>query len=971
MFKNPLKYQEGGSVQDAMKQLVAWIVQNTGLDEGQVSQRLNQILSDDTAKQELVTNLQNMQKGDREAEERIKNMFIPQNAKFGGKIQDFICKHAKGGKAGCGCKKAEGGEIENGEMVQKHALGSDGIDKYSASGKRLKLSEVPNMPTDFNPTNVTMETLPNGTRRVVFNGIDGNGQAVADTNILTNNGVRYKSPHVLTTWSKHNNKAVTPSENAWYDSNFIFDDAKDDNIINASEFDNGGKVVMNQGGGNNWFTRMYNRFIGRRVPDTVEATDRRLKTWTDANGVQHIVEDANVNGNSTVTTIDINGADTLGKEKITTGDGRYRMLNLQPGTPEWRAVMSRNVQEQENGGLIEAGKKGISRLEALNKAKELYGYNDSQAKFAYANAKNALRNQGLRGRKLKQSAREMISKRERQKIEAVDPNSKVQGFNAPILPDWNNLPEQKIVGDLTPRMTNNYDSLSFSNAFRAARNKAGGDNGVFSWRGKRYTTQLGKKTPTSNTTTNTTTNTTYTIPGLEPVVINNPEIQVPEYEPLQIEAISTPPVSEILYPGLKDMIEGRASISSSWPILQWMQNQKENGRKIVFAPYTIRNKQPRVLTVSSPALYTPSPMAFKTGGKIEKAQQGVEFPSDTTKVTYGSYRVFPKLMNLLGIDSTPFDYEYISWNNEDGSSPYLQMPLQRADWFNYHDGKHIGLPNSYETELQRPYKHSWNGFLSTPAGKIHRPVDKNTYNKADSLIRANRQNNDLKDQFKNGGKVEKAQDGTRSLYQQITADGPETYTDGYGTVRQMNESPVIAGLRKAYHWINMDRTLSDNAYSQKHGYAKPITGMPPAVYVSPVAQEIELAKLIGNRIPTQGKRVPYYGKVKVNPKRRPLDYDIDKVYSSKYPLKKNNIASGIQMEAEHPEMLDYDIDKIFTKTINPIEYDIKPIRLEDIVNVPKFIGNAALRMAPGIIGSAAAGSYVATKKDKNKKSENK
>lgn len=51
----------------------------------------------------------------------------------------------------------------------------------------------------------------------------------------------------------------------------------------------------------------------------------------------------------------------------------------------------------------------------------------------------------------------------------------------------------------------------------------------------------------------------------------------------------------------------------------------------------------------------------------------------------------------------------------------------------------------------------------------------------------------------NGGKVEKAQDGTRSLYQQITADGPETYVDGYGTVREMSESPIITGLRKAYH----------------------------------------------------------------------------------------------------------------------------------------------------------------------------
>lgn len=113
MFKNPLKYQQGGKTQDPIGQLVKWLVQNTGLDENQISQRLNQILSDDTAKQELVNNLQNMQKGDQNAAQNIIGMFVPQSAKFGGKIRDFICKHAKGGALkGCGCKQ-EGGTFES------------------------------------------------------------------------------------------------------------------------------------------------------------------------------------------------------------------------------------------------------------------------------------------------------------------------------------------------------------------------------------------------------------------------------------------------------------------------------------------------------------------------------------------------------------------------------------------------------------------------------------------------------------------------------------------------------------------------------------------------------------------------------------------------------------------------------------------------------------------------------------------
>jgi hypothetical protein len=61
-----------------------------------------------------------MQKGDQEAVERIKSMFVPQSAKFGGKIQDFICKHGKGGKAGCGCK-------ENGGNVAKAEIGMSSL----------------------------------------------------------------------------------------------------------------------------------------------------------------------------------------------------------------------------------------------------------------------------------------------------------------------------------------------------------------------------------------------------------------------------------------------------------------------------------------------------------------------------------------------------------------------------------------------------------------------------------------------------------------------------------------------------------------------------------------------------------------------------------------------------------------------------------------------------------------------------
>ena len=117
-------------------------------------------------------------------------------------------------------------------------------------------------------------------------------------------------------------------------------------------FKSGGKVEKHQqenGKGRGilgGLSNLYNRFIGQRMPDTPDARDRRLKTWIDQNGAQHIVEDANVNGNFTTTSININGADTTGKQKITTGDGRYRMVNLQQGTPEWRTAISRNILQK-------------------------------------------------------------------------------------------------------------------------------------------------------------------------------------------------------------------------------------------------------------------------------------------------------------------------------------------------------------------------------------------------------------------------------------------------------------------------------------------------------------------------------------------------------------------------------------------------------------------------------------------------
>ena len=69
------------------------------------------------------------------------------------------------------------------------------------------------------------------------------------------------------------------------------------------------------------------------------------------------------------------------------------------------------VDYLKSEGIIKAQEGGsMSRNEALDKAMETHGYSDrSTARFAYANAKNALRKQGLRGRALREQARRMIA----------------------------------------------------------------------------------------------------------------------------------------------------------------------------------------------------------------------------------------------------------------------------------------------------------------------------------------------------------------------------------------------------------------------------------------------------------------------------------------------------------------------------------------------------------------------------------
>ena len=130
MFKNPLKYQNGGATEERNVVINA-ISEIAQIPVEEVNVKLEQISQDQEAIQMLSDALNAVKQGDRNGYRIIQQMFNPQSSdtgmlKHGGKILDFICKHAKGGaidKCGCGKKVSmqDGGLMRATSYYNNHA----------------------------------------------------------------------------------------------------------------------------------------------------------------------------------------------------------------------------------------------------------------------------------------------------------------------------------------------------------------------------------------------------------------------------------------------------------------------------------------------------------------------------------------------------------------------------------------------------------------------------------------------------------------------------------------------------------------------------------------------------------------------------------------------------------------------------------------------------------------------------------
>lgn len=80
-----------------------------------------------------------------------------------------------------------------------------------------------------------------------------------------------------------------------------------------------------------------------------------------------------------------------------------------------RELAQNHIPSQQEGGVMLEQMPGydintnLTRRQARQLAAQNQGYSGKQFNFAIANAKNALRNQGLRGRELRERSREMVA----------------------------------------------------------------------------------------------------------------------------------------------------------------------------------------------------------------------------------------------------------------------------------------------------------------------------------------------------------------------------------------------------------------------------------------------------------------------------------------------------------------------------------------------------------------------------------
>ena len=173
-----------------------------------------------------------------------------------------------------------------------------------------------------------------------------------------------------------------------------------------------------------------------------------------------------------------------------------------------RELAQNHIPSQQEGGVMLEQMHGhdintnLTRRQARDLSALNQGYNGEQFQTAMANAINALRNQGLRGKELRERAREMAA--------GIIPVER--SINVPTASTFGNITpikegdlrsqtptqvsvQEPISQPVTPTQEQSLDNLSFAQAFAQSR-KSGAK--TFNWRGTSYGTNLDE--PSNNQT---------------------------------------------------------------------------------------------------------------------------------------------------------------------------------------------------------------------------------------------------------------------------------------------------------------------------------------------------------------------------------------------------------------------------------------------------------------------------------------
>ena len=207
MFKNPLKkYQTGGQLNLEQQQMLAafieWLPKRVKEFQGMKPEAIAQALDGMSKTPEGQKQVQKlMQQFQQESQQSVAPTF-----KQGGKIRDFICKHAKGGTVDCGCggTKIRSGQ-EGGNSVFKTIARTTPIGRFVFPTNPLIIAQrnaqrVPDLEnitdrkigfaTDDTGKKVLYEdAVINGNSADTFVEIPQPGDTIVRQNVLTRHGI--------------------------------------------------------------------------------------------------------------------------------------------------------------------------------------------------------------------------------------------------------------------------------------------------------------------------------------------------------------------------------------------------------------------------------------------------------------------------------------------------------------------------------------------------------------------------------------------------------------------------------------------------------------------------------------------------------------------------------------------------------------------------------------------------------------